>query len=83
MTPQLRIKKLLEDALPLREVNVLGSTIILVADCEDTARRAFRLLQTFCTTVRQPAKSVAYNKHNEGTNLCPSTHFVWLVGASI
>ena len=83
MTPQQQIKERLEQLLPLKKVDVFGSQIIIEAYSEKTARQAFRVLQQFCSRVHQPKKSRAYNNNNEGTNLCPSTHAVWLVGATI
>ena len=82
-TPQQQIKELLEQLLPVNAVNVFGSQIIIEARSEKTARRAFRVLQKFCSQVHQPKKSRSYNKNNQGTNLCPSTYTVWLVGATI
>ncbi len=83
MTPQQQIQQLLERALTGSKINVFGSHIIVETRSEQSARRAFRVLSQFCRTVRQPKKSVAYNKKNAGTNLLPSTHTVWLVGAVI
>jgi hypothetical protein len=83
MTPQQKIKELLEKALKAKKIDVFGSHIIVEAWSESAARAAFRLLHQFCEDVSQPKKTIAYNKENEGTSLCPSTHFTWLVHARI
>ena len=69
--------------LPYKRVHVYGSQIVVTAWSRDAAIRWAGLLSKFATVKRTALESRDYNEKNEGTNLRPTTHVVWLTYARI
>lgn len=83
-TPQERMKMALEHTgIAAKEIKVYGSQIMIVAWSQDAAEKWFGVLGKFARKVRPPVKSRDRNVVNRNTTLNPTTHTVWLVGATI
>lgn len=83
MTPQQKMQAALaKTGIPVKEIKVFGSQILITAWSHDAAKKWAAVLTKFAT-VRAVVESVDYDKINTGSVNKPSTHKVWRVGAHI
>ncbi len=83
-TVQEQMRATLEaSGLPYKRVNVYGRQIVVTAWSRDAAIQWGSLLAKFARVLRVGLESKDYNQENEGSNLCPTTHPVWLTYARV
>lgn len=69
---------LLKSRIPVKEVEVYGSQIVITAWSREAANKWASLVSKFAK-LRGVVETMDYNKVNENTVLIPSAHKVWRV----